>query len=63
METITETTEFTSGEHLWDWLVHSNPIVGTILAELDLNADQTRSCAERWTAWSANAPAAAARPP
>jgi ubiquinone/menaquinone biosynthesis C-methylase UbiE len=41
VETITETTEYTSGEHLWDWLVHSNPIVGTILAELDLDADQT----------------------
>ena len=41
VETITETTEFTSGEHLWDWLVHSNPIVGAILAELDLDADQT----------------------
>jgi ubiquinone/menaquinone biosynthesis C-methylase UbiE len=41
VETITETTDFTSGEHLWDWLVHSNPIVGAILDELDLNADQT----------------------
>ena len=27
VETITETPEFQSGEHLWDWLVHSNPIV------------------------------------
>jgi SAM-dependent methyltransferase len=41
VETITETTEFRSGEHLWDWLVHSNPIVGAILAELDLTQDQT----------------------
>jgi hypothetical protein len=41
VETITETTEYPSGEHLWDWLVHSNPIVGTILADLDLDADQT----------------------
>ena len=41
VETITETTEFRSGEHLWDWLVHSNPIVGAILAELDLTEDQT----------------------
>lgn len=39
--TITETTEFRSGEDLWDWLVHSNPIVGAILAELDLTEDQT----------------------
>ena len=38
---ITEPTEFTSGAHLWDWLVHSNPIVGEILADLGLNADET----------------------
>jgi ubiquinone/menaquinone biosynthesis C-methylase UbiE len=41
VETITETTGFTSGEHLWDWLIHSNPIVGTILTDLNLDADQT----------------------
>jgi ubiquinone/menaquinone biosynthesis C-methylase UbiE len=41
VETITETTAFTSGENLWDWLVHSNPIVGTILADLGLDAGQT----------------------
>ena len=41
VETITESTDFTSGEHMWDWLVHSNPIVGAILAELDLDADRT----------------------
>ena len=41
VETITEPTEFTSGRHLWDWLVHSNPIVGEILADLDLNADES----------------------
>ncbi len=41
VETVVEQTTFTSGEHMWDWLVHSNPIVGTILTELDLTADQT----------------------
>jgi SAM-dependent methyltransferase len=40
VETIIEPTEFRSGEHLWDWLVHSNPIVGEILAELDLSEEQ-----------------------
>jgi hypothetical protein len=40
VETITERTEYRSGDHLWDWLVHSNPIVGAILAELALSADQ-----------------------
>jgi ubiquinone/menaquinone biosynthesis C-methylase UbiE len=40
VETITETTRFESGEHFWDWLVHSNPIVGMILGELDLTKDQ-----------------------
>ncbi len=40
VETITERTEFQSGAHLWDWLVHSNPIVGMVLGELDLTRDQ-----------------------
>jgi ubiquinone/menaquinone biosynthesis C-methylase UbiE len=41
IETITERTEFQSGEHFWDWLIHSNPIVGTILDELGLTTDET----------------------
>jgi len=40
VETITEETEFRSGEHLWDWLVHSNPIVDVILGELGLSDEQ-----------------------
>ena len=28
-----------SGEHLWDWLTNSNPIVATVLGELDLMSD------------------------
>jgi SAM-dependent methyltransferase len=41
VETITEATEFRSGEHLWDWLVHSNPIVAEILGDVGLTEDQT----------------------
>ena len=41
VETILEKTEFQSGEHLWDWLVHSNPIVGMVLGELNLTKEQT----------------------
>ncbi|MGH8727896.1 MAG: class I SAM-dependent methyltransferase [Burkholderiales bacterium] len=41
VETITEKTGFQSGEHLWDWLVHSNPIVGMVLGELNLTEEQT----------------------
>jgi ubiquinone/menaquinone biosynthesis C-methylase UbiE len=41
VETILERTEFQSGEHLWDWLVHSNPIVGMVLGELNLTKEQT----------------------
>jgi hypothetical protein len=41
VETINERTEFQSGEHLWDWLVHSNPIVGMVLGELNLTKEQT----------------------
>jgi ubiquinone/menaquinone biosynthesis C-methylase UbiE len=40
VETITERTEFRSGGHLWDWIVHSNPIAGAILAELGLTTDE-----------------------
>jgi ubiquinone/menaquinone biosynthesis C-methylase UbiE len=40
VETIVETTEFRSGEHFWDWLVHSNPIVGAVLGDLNLADDQ-----------------------
>ena len=46
IETITETLEFRSGEHLWDWLVNSNPIAGAILSELDLTGDQKAAVRE-----------------
>jgi ubiquinone/menaquinone biosynthesis C-methylase UbiE len=41
VETTSEETQFRSGEHLWDWIVHSNPIAGEILAEVDLSDEQT----------------------
>ncbi len=41
VETITEKLEFQSGQHLWDWLTNSNPIVGTVLAELSLTNEQS----------------------
>jgi ubiquinone/menaquinone biosynthesis C-methylase UbiE len=40
VETISEETQFRSGDHLWDWIVHSNPIAGEILAELELSDEQ-----------------------
>ncbi|CAN7766870.1 alpha/beta fold hydrolase [Variovorax sp. LjRoot290] len=40
VETVTEKTAFESGEHMWDWLVHSNPIVGEVLGHLHLTQDQ-----------------------
>jgi ubiquinone/menaquinone biosynthesis C-methylase UbiE len=40
VETVVERTEFRSGEHLWYWLVNSNPIVGEVLGELNLDEDQ-----------------------
>jgi ubiquinone/menaquinone biosynthesis C-methylase UbiE len=40
VETITETLEFQSGTQLWDWLTNSNPIVGSVLAELNLTKEQ-----------------------
>ncbi len=41
VETITEKLEFQSGQHLWDWLTNSNPIVGMVLAELNLSNEQS----------------------
>lgn len=41
VETIAEETRFRSGEHMWDWVVHSNPIAGAILTELGLTGEQT----------------------
>ena len=40
VETIIEKLAFQSGQHLWDWLTNSNPIVGTVLAELSLTNEQ-----------------------
>jgi SAM-dependent methyltransferase len=40
VETITESTEFRSGQDLWDWLVFSNPIVETVLGSLNLTHDE-----------------------
>jgi ubiquinone/menaquinone biosynthesis C-methylase UbiE len=40
VETIIEKTAFESGEHFWDWLVHSNPIVADVLGHLNLTAGQ-----------------------
>ena len=37
VRTIVETTRFPSGYALWDWLVCSNPIVGTLLDGLTLS--------------------------
>lgn len=42
VETIVERTEFRSGARFWDWLLHSNPIVGAVLAELNLTEEQLR---------------------
>lgn len=40
VETVSEGMEFRSGKELWDWLVHSNPIVGRILSRLGLTDGQ-----------------------
>jgi pimeloyl-ACP methyl ester carboxylesterase/SAM-dependent methyltransferase len=40
IETTTETTEFRSGDALWDWLVSSNPIVEALLNDLDLTSGE-----------------------
>jgi SAM-dependent methyltransferase len=40
VESVTEVTEFASGEQLWDWLVSSNPIVENVLGSLSLTEDE-----------------------
>ncbi|HVX90285.1 MAG TPA: class I SAM-dependent methyltransferase [Candidatus Paceibacterota bacterium] len=39
VEEITESTSFRSGRELWEWIVWSNPIVESILDELQLRGD------------------------
>jgi ubiquinone/menaquinone biosynthesis C-methylase UbiE len=41
VESITEKLEYQSGKQLWDWLTNSNPIVETVLAEVNLTKEQT----------------------
>lgn len=40
VDAITERLGFRSGTHLWNWLTNSNPIVGTLLAELALTSSE-----------------------
>jgi ubiquinone/menaquinone biosynthesis C-methylase UbiE len=40
VETITETTEFRTGQELWDWLIWSNPIVEMVLGSLHLTNEE-----------------------
>ena len=42
VETVIETTEFESGNDLWDWIVSSNPIVECLLNPLNLTTDETQ---------------------
>lgn len=62
VETITETTEFRSGQELWDWLVYSNPIVETVLGSLSLTNDErglVQRALDRIVRERANGPGAA----
>jgi ubiquinone/menaquinone biosynthesis C-methylase UbiE len=43
VETTLETLEFATGGELWDWLVSSNPIVGSVLGGLDLSRAQVET--------------------
>jgi ubiquinone/menaquinone biosynthesis C-methylase UbiE len=40
VEQTGEAVHYSSGEHYWDWVTSSNPIVGTMLSELELQPDQ-----------------------
>jgi ubiquinone/menaquinone biosynthesis C-methylase UbiE len=34
VETVAEKLEFVSGQHMWDWVLNSNPIAGMLVADL-----------------------------
>ena len=40
VEHTAERPSFTSGQEIWDWMLHSNPITGMVVADLDLTKDQ-----------------------
>jgi hypothetical protein len=62
VETITETMEFQTGEDLWEWLVWSNPIVETVLNNLNVTNDERGVIRQALERWSASEPVAAALP-
>jgi hypothetical protein len=41
VDTITEELEYQSGMQLWNWLKNSNPIVETVLKQVNLTKEQT----------------------
>ena len=43
VRTVTESTEFPSGDALWDWVLGSNPIVECLLATLELAAEDRQT--------------------
>jgi SAM-dependent methyltransferase len=40
VEETSEEMKYQSGKQFWDWVTNSNPIVGTILGQLNLNKEQ-----------------------
>jgi ubiquinone/menaquinone biosynthesis C-methylase UbiE len=40
VETVIETTEFRTGNELWEWIISSNPIAEEILGSLNITSDE-----------------------
>jgi ubiquinone/menaquinone biosynthesis C-methylase UbiE len=40
VEQTDEEMKYKSGKHFWDWVTNSNPIIGMILGQLNLNTEQ-----------------------
>ena len=40
VERTAERPSFSSGQEMWDWVVHGNPIPGTVIADLGLTEEQ-----------------------
>jgi hypothetical protein len=40
VERTAERPTFSSGQEMWDWVLHGNPIPGTVIADLNLTHEQ-----------------------
>ena len=48
VETVVQEMEFHSGKHMWDWIVNSNPLASSLVADLtNAQGDAVRDALDR----------------